>query len=43
MGKSLTERKYYVRYEDFEKIFLGQAVLQISQISRSCVVAFMSY
>ena len=41
--KTLIGRKYYVKHLN-NKIFLAdQAVLQMSQISRSCVIASMSY
>ena len=32
-----------IRKKDFEIFLAGQAVLQMSQISRSCVIASMSY
>ena len=35
--------KYYVEQKDFEIFLVGQAVLQMSQISRSCETASMSY
>ena len=42
--KILIGCKYYVRQKDFEIFLVGQAVLQMSQISRSCVIASsMSY
>ena len=43
--KILFGHKYYVKHlnKDFEIFLAGQAVLQMSQISRSCVIASMSY
>ena len=41
--KILIGRKYYVEQKDFETFLVGQAVLQMNQISRSCVIASMSY
>ena len=44
--KILIDRKYYVKHlkqKDFDIFLAGQAVLQMSQISRLCVVASMSY
>ena len=44
--KNLIGRKYYFqtfKQKDFEIFLAGQAVLQMSQISRLCVIAFMSY
>ena len=46
MVKILIGQKYCVRYltqKDYEIFLAGQAVLQMSQISRSCVIASMSY
>ena len=39
----LIGHKYYVRHLDFEIFLADQAVLQMSQISRSCVIVSMSY
>ena len=42
--KILIGHKYYVKHlnnQDFEIFLVGQAVLQMSQISRSCVIASM--
>ena len=39
----LIGHKYYVRHLNNEIFLAGQAVLQMSQISRSSVIAFMSY
>ena len=43
--ENLIGRKYYVRHlnKKCEIILAGQAILQMSQISRSCVFASMSY
>ena len=44
--KILIDCKYYVKHlkqQDFEIFLAGQAVLQMSQISRLCVIASMSY
>jgi len=46
MGKSLIGCKCCVKYlnkKDFEIFLVGQGVLQVSQISRSCVIVSMSY
>ena len=41
--KILISHKYYFEQKDFEIFLAGQAVLQMSQISGSCVIASMSY
>ena len=43
--KILIGRKYCQTFEqeDFEIFLAGQAILQMSQISRSCVIASMIY
>ena len=43
--KNLIGRKLCQTFEqqDFEIFLAGQAVLQMDQISRSCVIASMSY
>ena len=41
--KILIGRKCYLKQKDFEVFLAGQTVLQMSQISKSCVIASMSY
>ena len=43
--KNLIVHKYYVRHlnKNFETFLVGQAVLQMSQISRLCIITSMSY
>ena len=45
MVKILIGRKYcqIFKQKDFEIFLVGQEVLQINQISRSCVIASVSY
>ena len=47
MAKSPVGHKYYIcltfQQKDLKILLAGQAALQMSQISRLCVITFMSY